>query len=134
MLLFYFRYGGPDSFQVIDRFGLDWGSYLATNKGIIYAVIDGRGSGLRGDKLLFAGYRHLGTVEITDQINVTSLIQDSLPYVDAARTAIWGWSYGGYASGMALAEDREGVFKCGISVAPVTDWTLYGKLLFNPSY
>ncbi|KAJ8960911.1 hypothetical protein NQ318_020210 [Aromia moschata] len=55
------------------------------------------------------------------------LIQQALPYVDAARTAIWGWSYGGYAAGMALATDTDGVFKCGISVAPVTDWALYGN-------
>lgn len=53
-------------------------------------------------------------------------IQEKLPYVDSSRTAIWGWSYGGYVAGMALATDTEGVFKCGISVAPVTDWTLYG--------
>jgi dipeptidyl-peptidase-4 len=53
-------------------------------------------------------------------------IQDTLPYVDSRRTAIWGWSYGGYASGMILANDHEGIFKCGISVAPVTDWALYG--------
>lgn len=52
-----------------------------------------------------------------------------MPYVDPSRSAIWGWSYGGYASGMALAQDTEGVFKCGISVAPVTDWALYGKII-----
>ncbi|KAJ8960910.1 hypothetical protein NQ318_020209 [Aromia moschata] len=40
-------YGGPDTFQVVDKFVLDWGSYLAANKSIIYAAIDGRGSGLR---------------------------------------------------------------------------------------
>ena len=53
-------------------------------------------------------------------------IHDTLPYIDKTKTAIWGWSYGGYAAGLALAKDTEGVFKCGISVAPVTDWTLYG--------
>lgn len=53
-------------------------------------------------------------------------LQQSLPYVDPARTAIWGWSYGGYASAMALAEDTSNVFKCGMSVAPVTDWIYYG--------
>ncbi|XP_057672414.1 venom dipeptidyl peptidase 4 isoform X1 [Diorhabda carinulata] len=121
-------YGGPDTYQVVDKFLLDWGSYLAANKSIIYAAIDGRGSGLRGDKIMFAGYRNLGTVEVADQINVTKLLQKTLPYVDASRSAIWGWSYGGYASGMALAEDTEGVFKCGISVAPVTDWTLYDSI------
>ncbi|CAH1108966.1 unnamed protein product [Psylliodes chrysocephalus] len=121
-------YGGPDTFQVIDKFVLDWGSYLAANKSIIYAAIDGRGSGLRGDKIMFSGYRNLGTVEVIDQINVTKLIQKELPYVDPSRSAIWGWSYGGYASGMALAQDTEGVFKCGISVAPVTDWALYDSI------
>lgn len=64
-------YGGPDSYQVIDKFNLDWGSYLAANKSIIYVTIDGRGSGLKGDKILFSGYRKLGTVEVIDQINVT---------------------------------------------------------------
>lgn len=54
-------------------------------------------------------------------------LQDYLPFVDAGRTAIWGWSYGGYATGMSLALDYGGVFKCGMSVAPVTDWALYGK-------
>lgn len=106
---------------------MNWGSYLAANKSIIYASIDGRGSGSKGDKVLFSGYRKLGTVEIYDQINVTRIIQRMYPFVDGTRTAIWGWSYGGYASGMALAMDNDGIFKCAISVAPVTDWALYGK-------
>ncbi|XP_070531389.1 venom dipeptidyl peptidase 4 isoform X6 [Cardiocondyla obscurior] len=64
-------YGGPDSSQVTEKFNVDWGTYLVTNKSIIYAAIDGRGSGLMGNDMLFTGYRHLGTVEIVDQINVT---------------------------------------------------------------
>lgn len=118
---------------------------MAANKSIIYATIDGRGSGLKGDKYLFSNYRAIGTLEIADQINVTKYvlytiflpkadiffhfhrqIQQNLTYVDADRTAIWGWSYGGYAAGMALATDTENIFKCGMSVAPVTDWALYG--------
>nr|CAI5837059.1 unnamed protein product [Callosobruchus analis] len=121
-------YGGPDTYQVVDKFVLDWGNYLASNKSIIYATIDGRGSGLKGDKMLFSGYRKLGTVEIEDQINVTRLIQKKLNYIDSSRTAIWGWSYGGYAAGMALATDTQSIFKCGISVAPVTDWALYDSI------
>ena len=65
------RYGGPDSYQVTEKFNVDWGTYLVTNKSIIYATIDGRGSGLMDNGMLFAGYRNLGTVEIADQINVT---------------------------------------------------------------
>jgi dipeptidyl-peptidase-4 len=48
------------------------------------------------------------------------------PFVDEQKSVIWGWSYGGYASGMALAMDGANVFKCAISVAPVTDWIYYG--------
>jgi dipeptidyl aminopeptidase/acylaminoacyl peptidase len=55
------------------------------------------------------------------------VLQDTFPYIDPSRTAIWGWSYGGYATAMALARDTVGVFKCGASVAPVTSWIYYGK-------
>ncbi|XP_076294344.1 venom dipeptidyl peptidase 4 isoform X2 [Lasioglossum baleicum] len=123
-----FVYGGPDTYQVTQKFNIDWGTYLVTNKSIIYATIDGRGSGLMDNGMLFAGYRKLGTVEIADQINVTRYLQDTLPYIDRTRTAIWGWSYGGYATGMTLAMDYRGVFKCGMSVAPVTDWALYDSI------
>lgn len=51
-----------------------------------------------------------------------------LPYVDRHHVAIWGWSYGGFASALALANDREHVFQCAISVAPVTDFTLYDSI------
>jgi dipeptidyl aminopeptidase/acylaminoacyl peptidase len=54
-----------------------------------------------------------------------------LPYIDSSRTAIWGWSYGGYATAMALARDTVGVFKCGASVAPVTSWIYYGKRIVH---
>lgn len=50
---------------------MDWGTYLSSNQSVIYAKIDGRGSGLRGENLLHAIYLQLGTVEITDQIKVT---------------------------------------------------------------
>lgn len=62
-------YGGPNSVAVTKKFNMDWGSYLASNLSIIYARIDGRGSGLRGDEILHQVYKRLGTVEVQDQIN-----------------------------------------------------------------
>ncbi|PSN29471.1 Venom dipeptidyl peptidase 4, partial [Blattella germanica] len=70
----------------------------------------------------------LGNPEIEDQVNVTRYLQKNLNYIDSSRTAIWGWSYGGYATGMALAKDKKDVFKCGISVAPVSDWIYYDTI------
>ncbi|KAA0186174.1 hypothetical protein HAZT_HAZT006020 [Hyalella azteca] len=49
----------------------------------------------------------------------------SFPAIDDKRTAIWGWSYGGYVTAAALARDTKNVFQCGISVAPVTSWIYY---------
>lgn len=48
-------------------------------------------------------------------------------HIDPTKIGVWGWSYGGYATGMMLATDSSNIIKCGISVAPVTDWLLYGK-------
>ena len=53
-------------------------------------------------------------------------LAENLPFVDANRTAIWGWSYGGFAAASTLATDKEGVFQCAMSVAPVTNWIYYG--------
>lgn len=121
-------YGGPDSNVVSQRYNVEWYSSLVVNESIVYAKIDGRGSGLKGDKTLFAVYRNLGTVEVFDQLNITKHLLNTMKFLDKERTAIWGWSYGGYATGMALAQDKEDIFKCGISVAPVTDWLLYDTL------
>jgi dipeptidyl aminopeptidase/acylaminoacyl peptidase len=56
-----------------------------------------------------------------------STLQATFPYIDSTRIAIWGWSYGGYATAMTLARDTAEVFKCGASVAPVTSWIYYGR-------
>uniref|UniRef100_A0A0A1WUN0 Venom dipeptidyl peptidase 4 n=1 Tax=Zeugodacus cucurbitae TaxID=28588 RepID=A0A0A1WUN0_ZEUCU len=121
-------YGGPDSTSVLDRWMIDWGTYLSSNQSVIYAKIDGRGSGSRGDKLLHSVYLKLGTVEITDQVDVTRQLQQKFSFIDANHTGIWGWSYGGYAAAMALANDESQVFRCAASVAPVTDWAYYDSI------
>ena len=57
--------------QISDAFTLGWGAYLTTNRSIIYALIDARGSGLKGDNMKFSVYRRLGRPEVNDQIIVT---------------------------------------------------------------
>ncbi|XP_022237849.1 prolyl endopeptidase FAP-like [Limulus polyphemus] len=120
-------YGGPGSQLVTEKFGVNWGTYLASQKSIIYAMIDGRGSGNRGENILHELYKNLGSVEIQDQINVARYLRNDLPFIDMEKIAIWGWSYGGYATAMALAADT-GVFQCGMSVAPVTNWRYYDSV------
>lgn len=87
-------YGGPDSSSVTNKWSIDWGSYLVSSRDYIYAKIDGRGSGLRGDKNLFAIYRNLGGFEVHDQIETAEKLFAKHSYIDAQKSAIWGWSYG----------------------------------------
>ncbi|CAG5083318.1 Similar to DPP10: Inactive dipeptidyl peptidase 10 (Homo sapiens) [Cotesia congregata] len=120
-------YGGPGSQLVTDMFKIDWNTFLASKKNMIVAQIDGRGSGGQGYKMLYEVYYRLGTVEIADQLEVTEYLRDSLHFVDKRRVAVWGWSYGGFVSALALAEPEQNVFQCGISVAPIVSWKLYNS-------
>lgn len=108
------------------RWQVDWNTYLAGTKNYIVIQIDGRGSSGQGYRLLHEVFRRLGTVEVSDQLEVTEYLRDSLHFIDKRRVGVWGWSYGGYASAIALANQLS-LFQCGISVAPVVNWKLYGK-------
>lgn len=119
------RYSGPGSQLVTQKWRVDWNTYLAGTKDYIVAQIDGRGSSGQGYRLLYEVYRRLGTVEVSDQLEVAEYLRDNLHFIDQRRVGIWGWSYGGYTSAMALASPMS-IFQCGASVAPVVNWKLYG--------
>jgi len=121
-------YGGPGSQDITQDYSTSWETYMVSSNKIIYASIDGRGSARQSLDLKYSVYRNLGTNEMLDQISVTKHLIDTLPYLDATQTAIWGWSYGGYATGMVLGRDTNDVFKCGISVAPVSSWLYYDTI------
>lgn len=70
MIFFSCRYAGPGSNLAMNKFSLEWNLYFSSSKNVIVAQIDGRGSGRRGNKNLFANYKKLGTYEIEDQITV----------------------------------------------------------------
>jgi dipeptidyl-peptidase-4 len=126
--LFVDVYGGPGSAKISDRYVVDWSISLVSDHEIIYAAIDGRGSGHQSDDYMFQINRRLGTYEIEDQIAGAKWLINNLNYIDPNRTAIWGWSYGGYATAMVMGTDKGGVYKCGISVAPVTSWLFYDTI------
>ncbi|XP_064598023.1 dipeptidyl peptidase 4-like [Liolophura sinensis] len=124
--LLVYVYGGPGSQRVTEHFQIGWETYLSSSLDIIYGAVDGRGTGGKGDNFLHKVYRRLGKVEIDDQITAGKLFSE-LHYVDSSRTAIWGLSYGGFVSAHVLGRGTD-VFKCGISVAPVTDWRYYDSV------
>lgn len=54
-------------------------------------------------------------------------LQGKFAFIDSGNTGIWGWSYGGFSTAWVLVKDVGNVFKCGLSVAPVTSFIYYGK-------
>ena len=116
------QYSGPNSQEVLDKFGISWDNYLAQN-GYLVVCVDPRGTGARGEEFRKCTYGQLGKYESDDQIEAAKYLA-TLPYVDGKNIAIWGWSYGGFMSAMCLAKGGE-VFKAGISVAPVTNQRYY---------
>ncbi|KAI8038000.1 hypothetical protein M5D96_009041 [Drosophila gunungcola] len=65
-------YSGPGSQLVTDRWHVDWNTYLAGSKDYIVVEIDGRGSAGQGYQLLHEVYKRLGSVEVSDQLEVNS--------------------------------------------------------------
>ena len=116
------QYSGPNSQSALDSYGFDWEQYLAAH-GIIVVCVDGRGTGARGEAFRKCTYMQMGVLESQDQVEAAQAL-GQLPYIDKNRMAIWGWSFGGYNTLMALSVGQ-GTFKVGIAVAPPTDWKFY---------
>ncbi|XP_045111880.1 inactive dipeptidyl peptidase 10-like isoform X1 [Portunus trituberculatus] len=121
-------YAAPGSQAVTSKMQFSWGTYLASKKKMIYAMIDGRGSGFQGDKIKREIYHELGGKEVKDQVAVAKYLRDNLHFVHPRKITIWGWSYGGYVTTMALARDADNVFSCGMAVAPVARWEHYDSV------
>ncbi len=116
------QYSGPNSQQVLDRYGTDW-HYALANEGFVIASVDGRGTGARGEDFRKQTYMSLGIKESDDQAAAARYL-GTLPYIDGNRIGIWGWSYGGYNVLMSMSRGN-GIFKAGVAIAPVTDWRFY---------
>ena len=115
-------YGGPMGQDVTNEWSAGINEILARH-GFIVFTIDNRGTGFRGTDFDAPLYRHMGKVEVADQLVGVDYLR-SLDFVDPDRIGMWGWSYGGYMTLMSLFKHPD-VFAAGVSGAPVTDWTLY---------
>ncbi len=121
-------YGGPGHNEVIDAWdGMDYMYYqLLAENGYIVACVDPRGTMFRGAKFKKSTYLQLGKLEIEDVINSAKELQ-KMPFVDASRIGIMGWSYGGFMASLAITKGAD-VFKMAIAVAPVTNWRYYDNI------
>ena len=126
--VFMTQYSGPGSQQVTDSWkGFNyWWYQMLAQQGYVVACVDPRGTGARGQEFKKMTYLQLGKYETIDQIEAGKYLAD-LPYTDPSRVGIFGWSYGGYMSSLAILKGND-VFSAAIAVAPVTSWKWYDTI------
>ncbi|MAZ71590.1 MAG: S9 family peptidase [Flavobacteriaceae bacterium] len=126
--LFMYQYSGPGSQNVKNAWGgaNDYWHQMLVQQGYIVACVDGRGTGLKGRDFKKVTQKELGKYEVEDQIEAARQL-GNLPYIDASRIGIWGWSYGGFMSSNCLFQGAD-TFSMAIAVAPVTSWRFYDTI------
>ncbi|MFO7823719.1 MAG: S9 family peptidase [Cyclobacterium sp.] len=126
--LLLYVYGGPGSQNVMNAWGSsrDWWHQHLAAEGFVVACVDNRGTGGRGKAFKHSTYAQLGNLETQDQIAAAQHLA-SMAFIDKERIGIWGWSYGGYMSSLALMLGHD-TFKMAIAVAPVTTWRYYDTI------
>lgn len=117
-------YGGPTSQMVLaDRSRYLFAQWLADH-GFVVVSIDGRGTPGRGRAWHRAVAGDLISQPLDDQAAALEALAAQLPEMDLDRVGIYGWSFGGYFSAMAVMR-RPDRFHVGVAGAPVTDWGDY---------
>lgn len=115
-------YGGPGA-QRVTRGWPPLLHQVFVQQGWAVLELDNRGSAGRGEAFERPIQRRLGEVEVRDQFAALDHFA-AAPWFDEARVAVFGHSYGGFMALRCLAEAPHR-FRAAVSVAPVTDWTLY---------
>jgi dipeptidyl-peptidase-4 len=126
-------YGGPHAHNVEAGWhwaSRSWETYMA-QKGYIVFILDNRGSEYRGRDFEQATFRRLGQIEMQDQMKGVEYLK-SLPYVDADKLGVHGWSFGGFMT-ISLMLNYPDVFKVGVAGGPVIDWKWY-EVMYGERY
>ena len=126
-------YGGPHAHNVDARWNYSsrgWETYMA-EKGYLLFILDNRGSENRGKAFEQATFRQLGQIEMQDQMKGVEYLK-TLPYVDADKIGVHGWSFGGFMT-ISLMTNHPDVFKVGVAGGPVIDWHWY-EVMYGERY
>ena len=126
-------YGGPHSQMVTDTWlgSVRMWEMLMAQRGYIVYVQDNRGTEHRGAEFEKAINRQCGQAEMADQMVGINWLR-TLPYVDADRIGVHGWSYGGFMT-ISLITNYPDVFKVGVAGGPVIDWKWY-EIMYGERY
>ena len=126
-------YGGPHSQLVTKSWHNQarWWQYYMASQGYIAFTLDNRGTSNRGRAFETAIHRNLGVLETEDQMQGVEYLL-SLPYVDADRIGVHGWSYGGFMT-LNLKLKHPEIFKVAVAGGPVVDWSMY-EIMYGERY
>ncbi len=126
-------YGGPHAQLITDTWlsGANNFFLFLAQQGYIVWTVDSRGSANRGYEFESAIWRNCGSIEVSDQMDGVNYLK-SLPYVDAERIGVDGWSYGGFMT-ISLKLKNPGVFKTATAGGPVIDWKWY-EIMYGERY
>jgi len=126
--LFMSQYSGPGSQNVRNRWNgtNDYWYQMLAQEGIIIVEVDPRGTGFKGRDFKKITQKELGKYEVQDQIEAAKQL-GAMPYIDADRIGIWGWSYGGFMASNCLFQGAD-TFDMAVAVAPVTSWRFYDTI------
>ena len=118
-------YGGPGPQMVSDGWlqTVDLRAQWLAQHGFVVLKVDNRGSARRGLAFEAPINRRMGQIEVQDQIDGVRWL-GTLGFADISRVGIYGWSYGGFMTLMALFTAPD-VFKAGVAGAPVTFYEGY---------
>lgn len=126
-------YGGPHAQLVTNSWNslrYNWDNYMAEKDYLVF-TLDNRGSANRGFDFESVVHRNLGEHEMADQMTGIKFLK-SLPYVDADKIGVHGWSFGGFMTTNLITTYPE-TFKVGVAGGPVIDWRLY-EVMYGERY
>ena len=117
-------YGGPGTPYVRDSWrDRDASDDWCFENGVIYIVVDPRSSGENGRRGMDQAFGRMTVIELQDYLAWAEWLR-GLPYVDASRIGVKGFSFGGTTTAMLVLRFPE-YFRCGIAGGGVYDWKLY---------
>jgi dipeptidyl-peptidase-4 len=122
-----FTYGGPGAASVRNAWGGATAMYyqLLAQNGIAVWICDNRLASGKGAQSQWPSYKNFGELELRDVEDGLAYLK-KLPWVDATRIGIDGWSFGGFMVTYALTHSRS--FAMGIGGGNLTDWSLYDSI------
>jgi dipeptidyl-peptidase-4 len=117
-------YGGPTHQQVTASMGTRLIDQWLADQGFVVVSLDNRGTPGRGRAWEKAVHEKFGSVPLADQVAGLKALGAKFPELDLGRVGVYGWSFGGYLSALAVLREPD-VFKAAVAGAPVVDWLDY---------